>query len=99
MPRHALNEHEIAAALDQLPGWSLEGGKLHRTFRFEDFRAAFAFMTEVALCAEAMNHHPEWFNVYHTVKVWLTTHDAAAVTPLDVDLAAQMNARARGARA
>lgn len=82
-----LSEPEIAAALAELPAWSYENGKLHRTFRFRDFRDAFAFMSRGALIAEAMHHHPEWFNVYHTVKVWLVTHDAGGVTERDLALA------------
>lgn len=72
-------------------GWTLRDDKLAKTFRFEDFVAAFGFMTEVALVAERMNHHPEWFNVYRTVEVALTTHDAGGVSALDFDLAAAMD--------
>ena len=89
-----LTPDELQTALGTLEGWSLDRDKLHREFRFPDFRAAFGFMTSCALCAEAMNHHPEWFNVYHTVKVWLTTHDSGGITSQDVDLAREMNARA-----
>lgn len=88
-----LTTAELRAALGELPGWDLDEKKLHRVFRFADFRAAFGFMTSCALSAEAMNHHPEWFNVYNTVKVWLTTHDAGAVTKKDIALAREMNAR------
>jgi 4a-hydroxytetrahydrobiopterin dehydratase len=86
-----LDATEIARRLDALEGWSLKDGKLHRSFRFEDFVAAFGFMTKAALVAEAMNHHPEWFNVYHTVRVDLTTHDAGGVSELDFRLAERMN--------
>jgi 4a-hydroxytetrahydrobiopterin dehydratase len=90
-PRPAkLSETEIAAALAKLPEWKLEGGKLHREYKFPDFVAAFAFMTGAALTAQAMDHHPEWFNVWNTVRVDLTTHDAGGVTKLDVELAAAM---------
>jgi 4a-hydroxytetrahydrobiopterin dehydratase len=90
-PRPAkLSETEIAAALSKLPEWKLQGGKLHREYRFPDFVAAFAFMTGAALTAQAMDHHPEWFNVWNTVRVDLTTHDAGGVTKLDVELAAAM---------
>ena len=85
---------QIATALEALPGWSLEGDKLHRTFRFPDFRVAFAFMTACALAAEKLDHHPEWFNVYHTVKVWLRTHDPLGITALDCELAQAMSALA-----
>ena len=63
---------------------------------FEDFNAAFGFMTRAALVAEKMDHHPEWFNVYKTVDVTLSTHDAGGVTELDVKLAAAMNRLAAG---
>ncbi|MCW5760362.1 MAG: 4a-hydroxytetrahydrobiopterin dehydratase, partial [Phenylobacterium sp.] len=66
------------AALKDLPGWSrLEGERdaIQRTFRFKDFNAAFGFMTRVAIRAEQLDHHPEWFNVYNRVEVTLATHD------------------------
>ena len=83
-----------AEALKQLPAWlALEGGRdaIQRTFRFADFNAAFAFMTRVALTAEKLDHHPEWFNVYNRVEVTLATHDADGVTALDVKLATFMD--------
>ena len=87
-----LSDDEIAGALEQLSGWSLVDGKLHKEFRFEDFVTAFGFMSSVALVAESSNHHPEWFNVYNRVRVDLATHDAGGVTQNDVDLAGRMNA-------
>lgn len=78
------------AALARLPGWqSMEGARdaIQRTFRFKDFNEAFGFMTRVALRADQLDHHPEWFNVYNRVDVILTTHDADGVTELDVTLA------------
>jgi len=72
-----LSEFDIAAALAELPGWKLEGGKLHREYKFADFVTAFAFMTGVALVAQRMDHHPEWFNVWSTVRIDLETHDGA----------------------
>jgi len=86
-----LTSDRIQAALAELPGWSLEGGKLHREFSFADFNAAFGFMTRAALVAEKMNHHPEWFNVYKSVIVDLMTHDAGGVTERDLKLAEAMN--------
>jgi 4a-hydroxytetrahydrobiopterin dehydratase len=83
---------EIESRLTQLRGWRLESGKLHREFRFENFIAAFGFMTRVALVAEKMDHHPEWSNVYNRVKVDLTTHDAGGLTELDFELAGEMDA-------
>jgi 4a-hydroxytetrahydrobiopterin dehydratase len=92
MPRpEKLSEAAIAAALASLPGWSVRDGKLRREFRFADFSEAFGFMTRAALAAEAMDHHPEWFNVYSRVDVDLTTHDAGGITALDLDLARRMN--------
>ena len=77
-------------ACARLSGWSpSEDGRdaIVRAIMFHDFNAAFGFMSRVALKAEAMNHHPEWFNVYNRVEILLTTHDADGVTDLDVQLA------------
>jgi 4a-hydroxytetrahydrobiopterin dehydratase len=71
--------------------WILKEDKLCTRFRFRDFVSAFGFMAEVALVAERMNHHPEWFNVYANVDVALTTHDAGGITNLDFELAAAMD--------
>lgn len=94
--RDVLTEAELRGALGELPGWSLADGKLHRTFTFADFRVAFGFMASVATAAEAMDHHPEWRNVYRTVEVWLSTHDAGGITALDVQLAREMDRHAEG---
>lgn len=92
MPRpSALDPAAIEAALPTLPGWSLDDGKLFREFRFADFSEAFGFMARSALVAEQFDHHPEWFNVYATVRVHLTTHDAGGLTQLDLDLARAMD--------
>jgi 4a-hydroxytetrahydrobiopterin dehydratase len=84
------------AALADLRGWSAVDGRdaICRRFQFADFKAAFAFMTHVALKAEQMDHHPEWSNVYRTVDVTLATHDSGGVTALDVELARFMDAAA-----
>lgn len=81
------------AALAKLSGWSDVAGRdaIARKFTFRDFNEAFGFMTRAALVAEKMDHHPEWFNVYKTVEVTLSTHDAGGVTELDVRLAEAMN--------
>ena len=81
------------AALSKLKGWSDVSGRdaITRKFVFKDFREAFAFMTKVAEVAEEMGHHPEWFNVYKTVEVTLSTHDAGGLTELDVKLAEAMD--------
>jgi len=85
-----LSEFDVAAALAELPGWKLEKGKLHREYKFADFVTAFAFMTGAALVAQGMDHHPEWFNVWNTVRIDLETHNAGGVTTLDVQLARRM---------
>jgi len=85
------------AALAALKGWAKGDGEreeIRKTFRFEDFKQAFAFMSATALKAEQMDHHPEWFNVYNRVEVVLTTHDADGVTTLDLELAGFMDALA-----
>jgi 4a-hydroxytetrahydrobiopterin dehydratase len=89
MSRAKLTEAELATALAELPGWALaEGGvAIRKTFRFADFNAAFGFMTRVALKAEKMDHHPEWFNVYNRVEITLSTHDVGGLTELDLELA------------
>ena len=82
------------AALKRLPGWAKVAGDrdaISRTFKFKDFNAAFGFMTRVALMADKLDHHPEWFNVYNRVEVTLTTHDADGVTESDVALATFMD--------
>lgn len=71
----------------QLPQWSLKEGKLYRKLAFDNFVTAFGFMAQVALVAEKMDHHPEWFNVYGTVEIFLTTHDAQGISARDVALA------------
>ena len=73
--------------------WQEDNNKLYRKFQFKDFSQAFAFMTRVALAAEAMNHHPLWTNVYNTVEIWLSTHDAGdVVTEKDRQLARKIDA-------
>ncbi|MEY3014834.1 MAG: hypothetical protein RIT45_3569 [Pseudomonadota bacterium] len=85
---------ELDRALAALPGWRLQEGRLRRSFRFEDFRVAFGFMSAVALHAERVGHHPDWTNVYNRVDVALWTHDAGSVTLADTELAAAMDALA-----
>ena len=95
-----LDENEVEKRLETLnhtaaKPWTAASGKLSRVFRFGDFVEAFRFMTEVAQAAERLNHHPEWFNVYATVEVALSTHDAGGITVLDFELADAME-RAAG---
>jgi 4a-hydroxytetrahydrobiopterin dehydratase len=82
-----------ASALSELVGWSEVAGRdaIARTFVFKDFNEAFGFMARAALVAEKSDHHPEWRNVYKTVEVVLSTHDADGVTSRDVALAKAMN--------
>ena len=86
------------AALARLGGWSEIENRdaIARTFVFRDFSEAFGFMTRAALVAEKLDHHPEWFNVYRTVAVTLSTHDAGGLTERDITLAEAMNGLARG---
>jgi len=81
------------SALAKLTGWSEVNGRdaITRKFTFKDFNQAFGFMTRAALVAEKMDHHPEWFNVYKTVEVTLSTHDAGGVTERDIALAEAMD--------
>lgn len=83
MPRK-LNDDEITQALTELDSWRIEDGKLHRDLVFTDFVEAFGFMSRVALLAERMSHHPEWFNVYNRVRIELTTHDVGGLSDSDL---------------
>lgn len=81
---------DVTEALKGLPLWREAAGErpaIERRLAFEDFNAAFGFMTRVALKADKVDHHPEWFNVYNRVEVLLTTHDAGGVTERDLDMA------------
>lgn len=85
-------------ALKQLANWQEVEGRdaITRGYQFKDFNEAFGFMSRVALVAEKMDHHPEWFNVWNKVEVTLSTHDAGGLTELDTKLAAKMDAIAGG---
>ncbi len=87
MTRRALDDAEIARELASVPEWRLHEGKLHRELKFAGFSEAFGFMTALALQAQALDHHPEWFNVYDRVVIDLWTHDAAGLTARDFELA------------
>ncbi|MDZ4871705.1 MAG: putative pterin-4-alpha-carbinolamine dehydratase [Chroococcidiopsis cubana SAG 39.79] len=91
MSNSQLSEAELKKALGELSGWSIEAGKLHRQYQFKSFVEAFGFMSSLALVAESMGHHPEWFNVYNRVTIDLTTHDAGGITAKDVELARKAN--------
>ncbi|MBI3680805.1 MAG: 4a-hydroxytetrahydrobiopterin dehydratase [Acidobacteria bacterium] len=85
-----LSEVDLVSALQSLPGWEIRNGKLHREYRFADFVHAFGFMATSAIAIEAMNHHPEWSNVWNRVVIDLTTHDAGGITARDIELAARL---------
>lgn len=89
-----LHSGELAQALTRVPEWELRGDRIVRTFLFDDFVAAFAFMTRCAEVANELDHHPEWSNVYNRVVIELTTHDAGGLTELDIRFAEQANDRA-----
>ena len=88
-----LSKTEVTYKLKNLSGWKLVKGKnaITKTFKFKNFTEAFGWMTSMALYAEKKDHHPEWFNVYSTVVVTLSTHDSGGVTKLDLDMAQEMN--------
>ena len=92
MPSERLSEVQRSELLASLDGWSMVEGReaIRKSFVFSNFVEAFGWMTKVALVAEKLDHHPEWFNVYRTVDVILTTHDADGLTQKDVDLARAM---------
>lgn len=95
--RRLLNAAELRKSLRKLSGWKKAKAKLHKEFKFRDFAKAFGFMKRAAVAAEAMNHHPEWFNVYNKVRVDLVTHDLGGISTFDVLLAEKMNRLARRA--
>ncbi len=85
-----LDSNAVQKALELLPAWRSEGGKLVRQYRFESFRAAMDWMVQAALVAEELDHHPEWTNVFDRVDVALITHSASGITALDFELAQAM---------
>lgn len=95
-----LTQTERAAHIDPLlaTGWTMTEGRdaIHKVFTFKNFIEAFGFMTRAAIWAEKWNHHPEWSNVYKTVEVTLTTHDADGLSALDAKLGAKMDQLAGG---
>ncbi|MEP3438754.1 MAG: 4a-hydroxytetrahydrobiopterin dehydratase [Hoeflea sp.] len=93
MKRQRLDSTAVAEKLAAVSSWEIDAGEtaLTKQFRFADFSEAFGFMARAALVAEKLDHHPEWKNVYRTVDVRLTTHDAGGLTGLDFDLATAMD--------
>ena len=87
MPARKLSDDETNKLLSRMPGWRVANGKLHKQFECKDFNAAFGNMTRVALVAEAMNHHPEWSNVWNRVTFELVTHSVRGISDLDFVLA------------
>lgn len=83
-----LDDAAVDALLASLPQWERREDSIFRQFRFGNFRTAFAFMTQLAIVAEKLDHHPEWFNVYNRVEITMTTHDAGGISPLDGEFAA-----------
>lgn len=88
-----LNEQEKNQVLSEIDGWTQVEGRdaIKKTFKFKNFKRAFAFMTAVAMKAEQMAHHPEWFNVYNKVEVTLTTHDCDGLSEKDIKMAKFMD--------
>ena len=93
MSRTPLTREEITTSLSGLTGWELseDHKSIRKDFKFRDFNAAFAFMTRLALAAEKLDHHPEWFNIYNKVEITLTTHSAKGLTVLDMRMAQLAN--------
>jgi|SRR5829696_573233 4a-hydroxytetrahydrobiopterin dehydratase len=88
---HKLTDKEIELEVTKIQGWKVVNGKLNKSFEFKDFVEAFGFMTKVAMQAEKMNHHPEWFNVYNKVNIDLVTHDLNGISNYDMKLANAIN--------
>lgn len=96
MDRSVLDDGEVQKRLESLEGWQRQGDKIVKNFTFGNFVEAFGFMTQAALEAEKLDHHPEWFNVYNKVNVELTTHEPKGLTALDFRLAESMNRISQG---
>lgn len=90
MERRRLQDAEISEALNDLPGWEVHEGKLHKTFKFGSFAQAMGWMVSVGIQADKLDHHPDWSNSYNKVVVDLKTHDMDALTTLDLTLARKM---------
>ena len=88
-----LSDTQLEKYLEDLKEWKIKDGKLFKEFKFLDFDKAFEFMSLVAIMAEAMDHHPEWSNVYNKVEINLVTHSEGGITQLDIDLAKQIDSK------
>ena len=93
-----LSDTQLERHLEDLKEWKIKDGKLFKEFKFLDFDKAFEFMSLVAIMAEAMDHHPEWSNVYNKVEINLVTHSEGGITQLDIDLAKQIAGESHGFR-
>lgn len=91
MRAEKLSDADVQKSLHTVKGWGLVNGKLHKQFECKDFVTAFGKMTQVALVAEWMNHHPEWFNVWNKVVIDLNTHSVQGISNLDFQLAEKIN--------
>ncbi|HEY9035502.1 MAG TPA: 4a-hydroxytetrahydrobiopterin dehydratase [Pseudomonadales bacterium] len=89
---NTLTANALQQLMIELPGWQLDDGKLFREYQFMDFREAFDFMEKVARLADRHNHHPDWWNSYRTVRIWLTSHDSGGLTERDEQLAKAIQA-------
>jgi 4a-hydroxytetrahydrobiopterin dehydratase len=86
-----LSDEQLEKFLIELAEWRIKDEKLFRVLRFKDFNKAIEFMNQVAITAEAMDHHPEWSNVYNKVEIYLVTHSEGGITQLDIDLAREID--------
>ena len=86
-----LSDEQLEQFLIELAEWRIKDEKLFRILRFKDFNKAIEFMNQVAITAEAMDHHPEWSNVYNKVEIYLVTHSEGGITQLDIDLAREID--------
>ncbi len=87
-----LSTQDLRAGLKELPAWGIKEDKLHRDLKFKNFVQTWGFMTQVAMLAEQMDHHPEWFNVYNKVSIDLTTHEVGGISSRDIELAKKIDA-------
>jgi 4a-hydroxytetrahydrobiopterin dehydratase len=86
-----MSDEEVEAAMGAITGWAVVDGRLCREYVFNDFIEAIGFMVRAAFHAEALNHHPDWGNLYDTVRVCLETHDVGGISALDFQLATKLN--------
>ena len=90
-----LSDEQLEQFLIELAEWRIKDEKLFRVLRFKDFNKAIEFMNQVAITSEAMDHHPEWSNVYNKVEIYLVTHSEGGITQLDIDLARKIDSHFR----